>query len=287
MDQLHTQDSLLCLMRTQANEMRRLSIEAVYRNHARGHFGGAFSMCEILSVLFNGVMRKSPDQPLSEDQDRFFLSKGHGVLSYYAILALRGYFTPEYFIQHFEEKDSIFAGHPTFHPEFGLECATGSLGHGLPIAVGAALGMKCDNSPYDVYALVGDGECNEGTIWESAMIARQYALDNLIVVVDYNHMQVDGFSRDVIDMEDMAEKWRSFGWSVSRVDGHDVRALYQALHPRSRPRNRPYCVIADTIKGKGISFMEDTISWHRNSLSDVLYQQAIAELDACGATGGW
>jgi transketolase len=241
------------------------------------HLGPGYSMAEIMATLYTGIIRHDPQNPVWPDRDIFILSKGHGVLGYYTILAECGYFPIE-LLKTFETKDSPLAGHPSIDKELGIEFSTGSLGHGLSIGVGIALAARMDGRDTDTYVYMGDGECNEGAVWEAAMSAHQFTLDNLVAVIDRNRIQSDGLSREIIDMGDMAEKWRSFGWLVREVDGHDIRQLLDAFHKRNRPNRQPYAVIAHTVKGKGVSFFENNNVWHHSKLNREQYVSALKEL---------
>ncbi|HEX9014325.1 MAG TPA: transketolase [Anaerolineaceae bacterium] len=273
-----TREVLIQIITEKAREMRRHAIDmAVLAGSNGAHLGPGYSMTEITATLYFGIMNYDPQNPTWPDRDRFILSKGHGVLGYYTALAEAGFFPMEV-LDTFETDACDLSGHPCMKLDYGIEASTGSLGHGLPIAVGYALAARLDHRPYTVYCLVGDGECNEGSIWEAVMTANQYQLDNLVVVLDRNYLQSDGLSREIIQMDDMAEKWRAFGWLVREVDGHDVGQLLEALHIKSRPRGKPYVVIAHTTKGKGVSFFENNNDWHHNRLSKELAEKAYAEL---------
>jgi transketolase len=229
------------------------------------------------------VLRQDPRNPEWPDRDRFILSKGHGILGYYTALAEAGYFSHQFLLDHYESDEGPFCGHPCRNLGYGIETSTGSLGHGLSIGVGIALAAKLDHKSYDTYVLMGDGECNEGSVWEAIMLAYQYKLDNLVAIVDRNKLQSDGLSREIIDMEPIADKWKSFGWLVREVDGHDPSELLDAFHCKSRPLGRPYVVIAHTTKGKGVSLFEDNNTWHHHKISSVEAEQALRELG--GANG--
>ncbi|MBN1672314.1 MAG: transketolase [Kiritimatiellae bacterium] len=273
-----TKDLLAEEIAERARRMRKQSIRmSILAGNNGAHLGPGFSMCEITATLYFAVMNHDPANPTWPDRDRFILSKGHGVLGYYTALAEAGYFGPDV-LDTFESDESPLAGHPCKDVSLGVETSTGSLGHGLSIGVGLALGARMDGKSYDTYVLLGDGECNEGMVWEAVMTASQYKLDNLIAIVDRNRLQSDGLSREIIDMEPLAEKWRCFGWHVREVDGHDVRELLEAFHSKSRPKGRPYVVIAHTIKGKGVSAFEDNNAWHHNRISPDVAATALQEL---------
>ena len=242
-----------------------------------GHTGGSLSCTDILNVLYNRVLRVTPATFASPTRDRYVQSKGHSVEALFVVLAERGFF-PEHELETLCGYDSHFVGHPTRKVP-GVEQNTGALGHGLPICTGMAIGGKMDGADFRVYTLLGDGELAEGSNWEAAMAAAHYKLDNLTAIVDCNTLQITGRTRDVMSNEPLAEKFAAFGWAVRTVDGHDYAALTAAL---SAPLEvgKPSAVIARTIKGRGISFMEDVGKWHHGVPSDDEYARAIAELDA-------
>lgn len=271
-------ENLIALIQEKARLMRKHSLDMALVAGSNGaHLGPGNSMADIMAALYFGVMRHDAKNPSWPDRDRFILSKGHGVLGYYTALAESGYFPVE-MLKTFETDDSPLAGHPSIHLELGIEASTGSLGHGLSLGVGLALAAKMDGKDYVTYVYIGDGECNEGMIWESVMTAKQFKLDNLVAVVDRNRIQSDGISRDIMDLGDMGEKWRSFGWSVREVNGHDVPELLDAFHYRNRPSGSPYVLIANTIKGKGVSFFENNNAWHHAKLTQAEYDKAMKEL---------
>lgn len=242
------------------------------------HLGGGLSIIEILATLYGAIMKHDPAQPLWQERDRFILSKGHGVLAYYSVLAELGYFPVED-LEHFEEDGGPLGGHPVLDMSRGIEFSSGSLGMGLSFGVGSALTSRTYKIPFNVYVLLGDGECNEGSIWESAMAAAHYKLGNLIAIVDRNNLQYDGTNDKVMDLSNFKEKWSSFGWYVVEIDGHNLSELYQALSDTNRPSHMPYVIIANTIKGQGVSFMEHQRDWHHNRLTQVQYDQAMLELE--------
>lgn len=241
------------------------------------HVGTCLSMADILAVLYGGILRVDPGQPLGPDRDRFILSKGHGAAAVYAVLAERGFF-PASWLDDYCQDGSKFCGHVTSNGLPGIEVSTGSLGHGLSIGCGLALAAKRDGRPYRVFVLLSDGELNEGSIWEAAMFAPQHRLDNLIGMVDYNKLQAFGFVKDILDLEPLPEKWRAFGWSVREIHGHDHRQIEAALASVPYERDKPSVVIAHTVKGKGVSFMENELAWHYKSPNADELAQALAEL---------
>lgn len=245
-----------------------------------GHTGGSLSCVDILNVLYNRVLRVSPDSFDDPHRDRYVQSKGHSVEALYVVLADRGFF-PKAELETLCQYRSPFVGHPTRKVP-GIEMNTGALGHGLPICVGMALAGKMDNAPYRIYTLLGDGELAEGSNWEAAMAAAHYKLDNLTAILDHNTLQITGHTRDVCNNEPVDEKFAAFGWEVRQADGHDVAALTDALTRRSEG-GRPVCVIANTVKGRGVSFMEHVVRWHHGVPSEAEYAQAVAELERAEA----
>jgi transketolase len=241
------------------------------------HVGGSMSAVEILTTLyFDGVLRIDPANPQAPDRDHLIFSKGHSSAAYYAALAEAGFF-PVAELDTYKQTGSRLAGHPhTGIP--GVELATGSLGHGLPVGVGMAMAAAQDRSPSRVFVIVGDGECQEGSVWEAAMAAAHYKLDNLVVIVDRNGIQEDGPTEEIMALEPFADKWRAFGWETAEVDGHDTGELGKVLHAVPLTDGRPTVVIARTVKGKGLSFSENTNTWHYGHLSDDLKEQALREL---------
>ncbi len=232
-----------------------------------GHFGGSLSAMDILTVLYYDVLNVKPEDPEWADRDRFVLSKGHALLALAGILLDKGYYTEE-FIENYNGYESAFGMHPNMHYIPGVDMSTGSLGHGLSVSVGMALAGKLDNASWRVYTLLGDGECNEGMIWEAAMSAPQFKLDNLCAVVDRNKLCLDGPTEEIMALEPFADKWRDFGWNVLEVDGHDVEALKNAFDSAKECKGKPTIIIADTIKGKGAEFMENETNWHYGGLDE-------------------
>lgn len=225
-----------------------------------GHMGAAFSMTEIISVLyFGGVLKYNPKEPLWEERDKFILSKGHACYGLYAALARAGYFEDKELYK-VGQPGSHFGGHPKIAEIPGVEASTGALGHGLSFGIGIALSNKIDQKNSHTYVLLGDGECQEGSIWEGALCAPTFELDNLTVIVDHNKLQAMDNMENIIKMQPFADKWRAFGWNVEVIDGHNVEGIYQAL--TKRVKNTPTLIMANTIKGKGVSFMEGIPIWH-------------------------
>jgi transketolase len=254
---------------------RRDLLRYIYHAGA-GHTGGSLSCVDILNVLYNRVLRVSPQTADDPARDRYVQSKGHSVEALYVVLADRGFF-PKAELETLCRYQSPFVGHPTRKVP-GIEMNTGALGHGLSISVGMALSAKLDDAQYRVFTLLGDGELAEGSNWEAAMAAAHYKLDNLTAILDHNTLQITGRTRDVCSNEPIDEKFVAFGWNVRSVDGHDFSQLTQNLAaPPSK--DRPTIVIANTIKGRGVSFMEDIVKWHHGVPSNEEYRQALAELE--------
>jgi len=242
-----------------------------------GHPGGSLSEIEILVSLYAHVMRHDPKNPGWEERDRFVLSKGHGIPGLYAVMAEVGYCGLEDFML-LRKLDSPFQGHPDRCRLPILEASTGSLGQGLSIAVGYALASKLDGGAFRVYCLIGDGESQEGQIWEAALSAAKYRLDNLVCILDYNKAQIDGFVKDVMPIEPIADKWAAFGWHVIPVNGHDFDALIDAFEEAERTKMKPTFILADTVKGKGVSFMEGKVDWHGVAPTAEQAEAALREL---------
>jgi transketolase len=241
----------------------RKTIVRVLGAAGRGHLGASLSLVEIVRVLFDDVMRYDPRNPKWAGRDRFILSKGHGCVALYVLLAEKGFFPAEE-LWKFCRFDGMLGGHPD--PKVpGVECATGSLGHGLSIAVGIAVNAKYEGSGRRVFVVLGDGECNEGSVWEAAMSAGKHKLDHLAVIVDYNRQQSYGSTREVLELEPFADKWRSCGFDAIEVDGHDVAALKDAFSGAAAGTGKPLAVICHTVKGKGVVFAENNPAWHHKS----------------------
>ncbi len=271
-----------------AQQARREIVKAVA--HAKGgHLGGPFSATDILTALYFRVLNIRPDEPSWADRDRFILSKGHSCIALYVVMALRGYF-PLAEVSTFDAIDSRLQGHPDMRALPGLDMSSGSLGLGFAAGIGIALGAKLAGRSFRTYVMVGDGECNEGVIWEGAHVARRYALDNLVVIVDQNGLQQFGWRADgtgqrrpPYDGQELRDRWAAFGWAVSEVDGHDMAAVVQALEDTKAERGRPVALIAHTVKGKGVSFMEGNFRWHSRVPTDEELATALAELGQPGA----
>jgi transketolase len=259
--------------------LRRRMLRLIHTAGA-GHTGGGLSCLDILTVLHHRVLRLTPETVADPARDRYVQSKGHCVEALYAVMADRGYF-PDADLDTVCRYQSPYVGHPTRKIR-GMEMNTGALGHGLPICVGMALAGKMDAATYRVFTLLGDGELAEGSNWEGALAAAHYKLDNLVAILDHNTLQITGPTRDVMSNEPLDAKWRAFGWDVRTIDGHDYAALTRAL-TEPPAAGQPLCIIANTIKGKGVSFMENVGKWHHGVPSDVDLARALAELDAAEA----
>lgn len=260
-----------------ARELRRLTVDAVY--HAKsGHPGGALSICDILSVLFFKQMHVSAEAPKDPERDRFVLSKGHAAPGYYAALALKGFF-PVDALKTLRNVDSFLQGHPALGKVPGVDMSTGSLGQGLSAANGMALAAKAGGHSFRVYCICGDGEIQEGQIWEAAMTAAHYQLDNLTLFVDCNGLQIDGNVRDVMNVASVPAKFSAFGWNVLEINGHDIPAIDAAVELAKRSKGRPTAIICNTVKGKGVSFMENQASWHGTAPNAEQYAIAMADLN--------
>jgi transketolase len=246
-----------------SRHLRRLIVRGL-EGGGRGHVGSSMSLVEILRVLYDDVMRYRPAEPKWPDRDRMILSKGHGCLALYAVLADKGFIAAET-LDTFCRRDSILGGHPEAAKVPGVEASTGSLGHGLSFGIGVALALRIRRSDARVFVVMGDGEINEGAVWEAAMCAGKHGLSRLTAIIDYNKIQSAGFTRDIQDLEPLLDKWRAFGFATTEVEGHDVRALRWVLRDVPLQADRPTAIICHTVKGKGIAFAENDPSWHHKS----------------------
>ncbi len=243
-----------------------------------GHSGGSLSIADVVTYLyFSGKFKLGPEYSYSIDRDRVILSKGHACPVLYAALAEKGYFDKSHLLT-LRKYGSILQGHPDMKKTPGIEITTGSLGQGLSCAVGMALGAKLDSLNCKVFAIVGDGECDEGQIWEAAMAAAHYKLDNLVAIVDRNGLQIDGFTKDIMNTEPMIDKWKSFGWEVAEINGHDFSQIDSAIMNSYKVKKKPYCIVANTTKGKGVSFMENQCDWHGKAPNLEEKEKALGEL---------
>jgi transketolase len=259
-----------------AQRIRCHVLEMVSRGKS-SHVGSVFSMADVIAVLYGAVLRVDPASPRSSGRDRFILSKGHAGAGVYACLAECGFFPREKLLTHYGDGSDL-SGHVSHKGIPGVELSTGSLGHGLSVAAGMALGAKLDGADYRVVTLLSDGECDEGSIWEAVLFAPHHRLDNLLAVVDYNRIQSLGPTTETMDLEPFADKWRAFGWSVREVDGHDHAALHDVFRRLPAEPGRPTCVLAHTTKGKGVSFMENQVLWHYRTPAGAEYDAALREL---------
>ncbi len=257
-----------------ANKMRKNILKMIHSANS-GHPGGSLSSVEIVTYLYFKEM--NIESPTDENRDKFILSKGHGAPVLYSVLMEKGFISKE-LMSTLRQIDSKLQGHPDMKKLPGVEASTGSLGQGLSIANGIALANKLDNKKSRVFALLGDGEVQEGMVWEAAMLAAHYNLDNLTAILDHNGLQIDGRNDDVMKVEPLDKKWESFGWHVIKADGHDFKSLENAFEERKKITGRPAIIIAETIKGKGVSFMEDKSGWHGKAPNDEELATALNEL---------
>ena len=257
--------------------LRQDVLEMVYRAKT-GHIGGDFSVCDILNVLYNRVMNVTPENFSSPDHDRFVLSKGHSVEALYAVLCDQGFF-PKSDLETFSQFGSKYIGHPN-NKVNGIEMNSGSLGHGLSVGVGMALAGKRRNAPYRVYVVMGDGELAEGSVWEGAMAGGHYKLSNLCAVVDRNRLQISGGTEEVMSQDSQDDRWTAFGWNVLHASGNDTEALEQVFAKARACEEKPTVILADTVKGYGVSFMENQAAWHHKVPTEEEYQKALEELKA-------
>lgn len=263
-----------------AFRIKRHGIEMTHLSFG-AHIGAILSAADILGVLYADILTVDPKNPRMESRDRLILSKGHAGAAVYAALAERGFFDVEELKTHYQN-GSRLSGHVSHKGVPGVEFSTGSLGHGLPVGTGMALSAKRDGKNHRVYVICGDGECDEGSMWESALIAHQCRLDNLVLIIDYNKMQSLDFCENTIALEPFGDKWKAFGWHVIAADGHDHEDLHRAFQEAQAQRGmgKPIVVIAHTVKGKGISFMENNILWHYRTPQGEEYEAAVRELEA-------
>ncbi len=275
---MESREQIIQKIEQMSRRMRKNALDmALAAGENSSHFGSGFSIIEIIATLYGAIMKYDRNNPKWSQRDRFILSKGHGVLGYYAALAEAG-FVPVEDLPTFGKTGSYLVGHPVINREKGIEFSNGSLGMGLSLGIGVALAGRKRNNKYKVYILIGDGECNEGSVWEAAMAASQYKLDNLTVIIDKNNFQLGGPNSEIMSVGDLTLKWRSFGWDAVEVDGHNVGELYDAFNRVNIPEV-PVVIVATTIKGKGVSFAENNAAWHHAALGKSQYETAIAELN--------
>ncbi len=263
----------------QAVQLRRDIVEMVHAAKA-GHPGGSLSAVDMITALYFHVMRIDPQNPRWEDRDRFVLSKGHACPALYAALARRGFFDPKH-LTTLRQYHSILQGHPDMNKTPGIDISSGSLGNGLAIGVGMAMSGRLHHQDYMTYVMLGDGEVQEGMVWEAAMAAHHHDLGNLVAIVDCNGVQINGWVNEIMTVEPLADKWRAFGWNVVEVNGHNMKDLLTVLHTAKTMRH-PTVILMRTVKGRGVSFMEDDCKWHGNSPSDEELVQAILEIGEGG-----
>lgn len=264
------------VLENKAIQIRKELLQMIY-NAQTGHTGGSLSSVDILVVLYYEIMKINPKNPKWESRDRFVLSKGHSVEAYYTILSDLGFFSKDK-LKSYCKYNSDLIGHPSVKVA-GVEMNTGALGHGLSVAVGMAIAGKLNKKDYKVYVLMGDGELAEGSIWEGAMAAKHYKLDNLIGIVDRNHLQISGNTEDIMSLENLREKWTAFGWNTLIVDGHNIKELINTLKIMPIKKEKPHLIIANTIKGKGVSFIENDAKWHHKVPNQEQLKEALRLLD--------
>ncbi|MFH0796280.1 MAG: transketolase [Candidatus Omnitrophota bacterium] len=258
-----------------ANNIRAQAVRMTHRGKS-GHVGSTLSMADILAVLYTRILRVDPKKPKWPDRDRFILSKGHAAAGVYAVLAEMGFFPRDWLLTYYQN-DGHLMGHISHHVP-GVEFSTGSLGHGLPVAVGMAIHAKRNNKNYRIFCLMSDGDCNEGSTWEAIMFAAQHHLDNLVAIVDYNKIQALGRAKDIINLEPFVQKLTDFHWEAKKIDGHNVQAIEDALSTLPFQTGKPSFLICHTVKGKGVSFFEDTVASHYKCANDQELIQACQEL---------
>ncbi len=260
----------------QAEVDRRRLLEVVY-NAKAGHIGGDLSCLNVMTALYFNVMNVTSEAPKDPERDRFILSKGHCVEALYVTLEAKGYLKKE-ITDTLGQYGSILSGHPTIEVP-GIEVNTGALGHGLPIGVGMAIAAKMDGKKYRTFVLMGDGEQGEGSIYEAAMAGHQYKLDNLVAIIDRNHLQISGNTEDVMALEDIEARWTAFGWDVKKMNGDDMEDIMKTFQSIDYKNGKPHLLVSDTTKGKGVSYMENVAKWHHGMPNEEQYKQALSEID--------
>jgi len=272
-------DNSIEKIRQMAYNMRKHALSMALSAGSNGaHLGGGLSLIEILATLYGGILRVDPTHPEWAERDRFILSKGHGVLAYYSALAESGFF-PVSDLKKFEVNGEFLPGHPVMNINKGIECSSGSLGMGLSLGIGIALAGRINKRSYFTFVLMGDGECNEGAVWEAAMSASHLGISRLVAIIDHNSLQYDGPCSEIMNPGNIVGKWESFGWGVTEIDGHDILEILHTLSNCVRnPIHKPQAIIAHTIKGKGVSFMENKKEWHHGRLSPEQYETACGEV---------
>lgn len=265
-------------LRKKAYQLRIDCLNAFYESEIpSGHIGGCFSEAEIITALYYFLMKTTPENPEDESRDRFILSKGHNCMLLYAALADKGYFRKDV-LKTYRADESILQGHPDANKCPGIEITTGSLGQGLSLGVGMALANRIKKNPCDIYVVLGDGEVQSGMVWEAAMAAGHYRLNNMICFIDRNHLEVNGNTEKIMSVEPLEERFQSFGWDVARIDGHDISAIISQVEKAKVERTRPHMIICETVKGKGVSFMENVREWHSGTITPDIYEKSRKEL---------
>lgn len=277
-----TRQKLVCKLENQANQLRQDILKMIYKA-GKGHPGGAFSATEIVTALYFSVMKIEPAKPKWPERDRFILSKGHACPVWYAALARRGFFELSH-LDTLRQTHSILQGHPVMTKTPGVDINTGSLGNGLSLGLGMALASRNNGFKYNVYVILGDGEIQEGMVWEAAMAAGHFRPATLFAVVDYNGLQNDGFVKDILGLEPLVDKWRAFGWNVKEIDGHNMNEILNGFAWMQKVGG-PAVIIAHTVKGKGVSFMENMVEWHGKTPTKEEFELAMEELLAGGGNG--
>jgi len=272
-----TEEPSIRRLEQKAIVIRRHIVQMMY-NAGGGHIGGSLSATDILVCLYFHIMRINPDNPNWKDRDRLVLSKGHAAAALYATMAERGYFLRDILFNSFISANGILQEHPDMRSIPGIDMSSGSLGQGLSVGIGMALGARLKRQDFRVFVLLGDGELQEGQIWEAAMAASHYRLNRITAIVDYNKLQVDGFISRSMAIEPIVEKWQAFGWHVLEINGHNMKEIMESLHLAAKIKEKPTIILAHTIKGKGISFMEDRFEWHSKKMSEEEKNLALREL---------
>ncbi|PKK85347.1 MAG: transketolase [Thermoplasmata archaeon HGW-Thermoplasmata-1] len=272
----HSEELLEDLL-NKALKIRRHIVNMIYAAGS-GHPGGSLSIADVMTALYFHELRHDPKKPKWDERDRVVLSKGHCAPALYATLAENGYF-PVDDLKNLRQMGHYLQGHPCMRKVPGVDMSTGSLGQGLSVAVGMAIAGRLDMQDYRVFAILGDGECDEGQVWEAAMAANHFGLGNLVAIVDRNGLQIDGPTEEIMSQEPMPKRWRAFGWHVIEIDGHDMNEILRAFHEADHVNDHPVVIIANTIKGKGVSFMEGTLSFHGSPPSKEQYEKAVGEFD--------
>lgn len=264
-------------LKKKAKEIKVEIIKMIYKAQS-GHPGGSLSAADIVTALYFEILNIDPNRPNWEERDRFILSKGHACPVWYVCLAEKGFF-PKENLAKLRKIGGILQGHPDMCKVPGLDMTTGSLGQGLSAGVGMALGAKTKGLQFKTYVMLGDGEINEGQVWEAAMSANKFKLNNLIAMIDYNNLQLDGQCNEVMPIEPLADKWQSFGWDVKEIDGHNMHEILTVFYDLKKQQENPTIIIAHTIKGKGVSYMENQLNWHGKAPNEEQFQQAMKELE--------